>query len=599
MNHGEFDDYQEEEPPKRKTYLLNSIRATTFSGKSIIIPKYDSLPPYFERLSHYDVTWVNNPPFDEINIDKISDIPYVDKYYAKSYSDLISHEKVNKQVLNWLRCFQKRTVPKPTKKGRKRRNAKNNDEPSVESSHILLLSGPPGCGKSTLIRVVASYCRYHIVEINASDDVKEERNQILLQNGLNFKPVFSECTRSLFVVEEMDGIGTITDSVIKAILNKTNVPVIVVVNDAYSPSIRDLRNHSTIVKMPPPPSDKFITRLKKIAENENLKYTPQAIADIAELSRFDMRTALNTLQFLALKQPITSELVHLMPVGLKNSTLGPFDVWSSLFLTSTHLDESLNILETFGNNNLISTGILENIEHVKHNDPTGHRYLEVLDGLCYSDIVHGELSSLGLASVPKIGTSHPAKQQLFFPSDSLGKEAMIHKNMKLLSHNPKLRENIQLIQCYLNPDPQLVHMLNSVTMDKLRERFIQFHKMIKINYKKNNFGHYVSEPDIDQLLCFNKNSLLGLSKFREMMQRELDKDQIISQQSFGGKRISDKLKSQQNKKSTVKDFWGQEITTQKTQVEERPTIIYKYNEGFTNAVRRKVYLERILKKNII
>lgn len=40
----------------------------------------------------------------------------------------------------------------------------------MNNKKVILLYGPPGCGKSTLARVLAAHAGYKSIEINASDE---------------------------------------------------------------------------------------------------------------------------------------------------------------------------------------------------------------------------------------------------------------------------------------------------------------------------------------------------------------------------------------------------------------------------------------------
>lgn len=609
-----FTDNDISELETRKSYLLNSLRVTSFSGESIRIPKYDIFPPYFDRQQEFNITWESSLPPPKIDIPEGSTKSFVEKYRAKSYVDLISDEKANRDVLNWLRQFKESSAVQKIKESKKKRKNKKQiaaevaaeDGKGLKTSHILIIAGPPGCGKTTLVQIVAAHCNYHIIELNASEDIKSQRNQILLQNQIDFEPVFGKKTRPLLVLEEMDGVGTISDSVLKNITSFAGRPVIIIVNNLYAPALRYVRAQANIVRMDPPPSSKFVSRLRKIADSEEISYVPKALIDIAEQSKYDMRTALNTLQFLSIRQPVTPEMVQLMPVGVKNATFTYFDIMSELFTMTSKLEDSLLALESFGDNQLVSMGILENLETVKSGGYANRRIADVLDNLSFADTSYGEIAQLGLACVPKlVGVSH-INRQIVYPTDNFTYENTIRKNKKTLIG--KLKECAPLIQTYMNPDQQILNSLMRGN-DDIREKFVKFHKYVNVSYSKNISGFYNSDPDIDTLLTYNQNfthnnynpSSKILTKFREFMHRELEKDtfQVTKYQNkvTSGLRIEDKLKKKSDPKALVtKDFWGNvvDIGPSQMSLDRRPPTYYRYNEGFTNAVKRVVMLSRIM-----
>lgn len=114
----------------------------------------------------------------------INDELWVDKYRPRSYLELLSDETVNRQLLHWLKLWDKvvfnRNINKPKKPkvsrfGRKKDTDDDDDIVEVDGKgyplkRITLLSGPPGLGKTTLAHIAAKHAGYNVVEINASDE---------------------------------------------------------------------------------------------------------------------------------------------------------------------------------------------------------------------------------------------------------------------------------------------------------------------------------------------------------------------------------------------------------------------------------------------
>ena len=195
-----------------------------------------------------------------------------EKYRAKKYKNLIGQSKAVEEIRAFLDNFPK------GKKG-------------------LILHGPAGTGKTSLVIAAAYENDLEILELNSSD----LRNRAQLEERL--KPAAEQASLlrkgKILLMDEVDGVtGTDIGGVpeLIRILQKTKFPIIMTCNDVWQSKLSPLRIKCKLVEMKLIPVEKISYLLQKVAENEGINENIYFLNQIAIKSQGDIRAALNDLQ---------------------------------------------------------------------------------------------------------------------------------------------------------------------------------------------------------------------------------------------------------------------------------------------------------------
>merc|ERR1712039_530042 len=170
----------------------------------------------------------------------IQTLLWTDKYSPKRIIDLLSAEKINREVTTWVKEWDyvvfggkyrrhakhEKAAQKNNKKKEQnvysvrnnmpmfgqREDKQKNGNHFVQKIHkgrpevsVLLFCGPPGTGKSTLAHIVANHCGYRPFEINASDDRTGKKLKDVIINAATMKPMFGDTRPPLIICDEIDG----------------------------------------------------------------------------------------------------------------------------------------------------------------------------------------------------------------------------------------------------------------------------------------------------------------------------------------------------------------------------------------------------------
>jgi replication factor C large subunit len=167
----------------------------------------------------------------------------------------------------------------------------------VIGSRPLLLIGPPGTGKTTLVHVLARQLDYDLIEMNASDTRNREGLEKLITPLLVNASIFGK--KFLLFLDEVDGISGREDTggieSITRIMKQPTIPVIMAANNRDAKT-KELAKISKTLEFNHVPPRILMSLLEKILNDQRKKLTLKERISIIEKSDGDIRSLFNTLE---------------------------------------------------------------------------------------------------------------------------------------------------------------------------------------------------------------------------------------------------------------------------------------------------------------
>lgn len=167
----------------------------------------------------------------------------------------------------------------------------------INGSKPLLLIGPPGVGKTSLVHALAKQFNYDLIELNASDNRKREDLENRIIPMLNNASLLGR-TMLLFL-DEVDGISGRQDSggveFLLGLLKEPAIPIVMAAN-SYDTRIKDLAKVSKVIEFGRIPNRLLLIFLRYILNKEQKEFRLEEIISLVNNSQGDIRSLLNNAQ---------------------------------------------------------------------------------------------------------------------------------------------------------------------------------------------------------------------------------------------------------------------------------------------------------------
>lgn len=295
-----------------------------------------------------------------------SDIPWVEKYRPQSIKEMAlptakaeNHRvQVAEELIDFVHNFFKemKRINEDNKKI-KAHNRITNEKEHKELLKIdplkaaILLEGPPGVGKTSIVYALANDLNMEVIETNASDTRTRDALEKRLTETTKSRGIMDFVTQSkqkIILIDEVDGIyGTKDRGAVPAIIDlvqNTQFPILMCSNE-YKQALQTLYKKVRRFEIQPLSEEEMFKIAQNILTKEkisNLK--PKDLEAIIKKNNGDLRGVINDLQ--AISQGLsTDDNTDLILSLRRDSTEEIFSLIRDLFQNVSTLKEARDLTD--------------------------------------------------------------------------------------------------------------------------------------------------------------------------------------------------------------------------------------------------------------
>ncbi|KAI1428728.1 replication factor RFC1 C terminal domain-containing protein [Xylaria sp. FL1777] len=228
------------------------------------------------------------------------------KYAPTQAGQICGNKAAVERIQKWLKGWPQA----------KRFNFQKRGADGMGGERAIILSGPPGIGKTTAAHLAAKLEGYDVIESNASDT----RSKKLVESGVSEvmnntslhgffagdgKKIDKEKKRIVLIMDEVDGMSAGDRGGVAALAKfckKTEVPLILICNERKLPKMKPFDFVTYDIKFQRPQVEHIRSRMMTICHREGITMTPPVLDALIEGSNRDIRQIVNMLATIKLDQ---------------------------------------------------------------------------------------------------------------------------------------------------------------------------------------------------------------------------------------------------------------------------------------------------------